>query len=58
MVCLFVSFSRSVERRFRYTVDQIPLGVVIPAIIMFYDLYGPFVPQMCVNKDFRMLAHY
>ena len=30
------------------SVDQIPLGDDIPAIFMFYDLYGPYVPQTCV----------
>ena len=30
------------------TVDGIPLGDVIPAVIIFYDLHGPYVPQTCV----------
>ena len=29
-------------------VDRILLGDVIPAVIMFYDLHGPYVPQRCV----------
>ena len=29
------------------TVDRIPLGFD-PAVIIFYDLHGPYVPQTCV----------
>ena len=36
------------NRLLSISVDQIRLGTTIPAVIMFYNLHVPYVPQTCV----------